>query len=119
MKISRPAYLTLAGAFVVTAIAVSPYLRGSEQGGNGKYVTAAIDRGPIAATVTATGTMNPVTTVQVGTYVSGPILALYADYNSRVTKGQLVAKIDAASFSVKVDQAEANLTNAHARVEKD
>ena len=51
------------------------------------YVTAAADRGSIVASVGATGTVNPVKTVQVGTYVSGPIQALYADYNSPVTKG--------------------------------
>ena len=52
-------------------------------------MTEPVDRGAIAATVTATGTVNPVTTVQVGTYVSGPIQAIYVDFNSPVTKGQL------------------------------
>jgi HlyD family secretion protein len=60
----------------------------------------------------------PVTKVQVGTYVSGPIIALDVDFNSTVTKGQRVAKIDPASFQVKVLGAEANLANARARVEK-
>jgi len=82
------------------------------------YVTEAADRGPITVTVTATGVVEPVRTVQVGTYVSGPILALYADFNSAVTKGQLVAKIDPATFAVKVRQAEANLRNARAKAEK-
>jgi HlyD family secretion protein len=82
------------------------------------FVTEAADRGPITVTVTATGVVEPVRTVQVGTYVSGPILALYADFNSAVTKGQLVAKIDPASFAVKVRQAEANLGNARAKAEK-
>src|SRR5262249_41120658 len=83
------------------------------------YVTVPADRGPVVATVAATGTVNPVATVQVGTYVSGPILALYADFNSKVTKGQRVAKIDPAPFAVKVREADANLANAHAKVEKD
>ena len=82
------------------------------------YVTEAADRGPITVTVTATGVVEPVRTVQVGTYVSGPILALYADFNSAVTKGQLVAQIDPATFQVKVRQADANLGTARAKAEK-
>lgn len=82
------------------------------------YVTETIDRGPITTVVTATGTVNPVTTVQVGTYVSGPIIAIDVDFNSPVRRGQRVAKIDPAPFEVKVRKAEANLTNARARVEK-
>jgi HlyD family secretion protein len=92
-------------------------------GGGGRaaaplYVSEAADRGPITVAVTATGVVEPVRTVQVGTYVSGPILALYADFNSAVAKDQLVAKIDPASFAVKVRQAEANLGNARAKADK-
>jgi HlyD family secretion protein len=87
--------------------------------GAGGYVTEAVTRGSIRSIVTATGTLNPVTSVQVGTYVSGPIRAIYADYNSSVTKGQLVAKIDPAPFQVKVAAADANLANARAKVDKD
>jgi len=83
------------------------------------YRTETIDRGAIAAVVTATGTVNPVKSVQVGTYVSGPIQALYADFNSPVKHGQLVAKIDPAPFQVKVQIAEADVANARAHVEKD
>ena len=82
------------------------------------YLTENADRGPIEVVVTATGTVNPVTTVTVGTYVSGPILELYADFNSPVTKGQPVAKIDARPFQVKVLQAEAGLATAKAKAEK-
>ena len=81
-------------------------------------VTETVDRGEVATVVTATGVVNPVTIVQVGTYVSGPILALDVDFNSKVAKGQRVAQIDPAPFQVKVDQAEANLANAAARVQK-
>jgi len=82
------------------------------------YTTEPVDRGEIAATVIATGVVEPVTTVQVGTYVSGPIREIHADFNSPVRRGQLVAKIDPASFEVKVRQAEANLANARASLEK-
>src|SRR5262245_20072149 len=79
------------------------------------WVTSPVDRGPITARVTATGTVNPVKTVQVGTYVSGPIQALYADFNTPVTRGQLLAKIDPRPFQVKVDGAAADLANVRAR----
>ena len=91
---------------------------GSDDPAKGGYVTESVDRGAITATVTATGTVQPVSTVQVGTYVSGPIQAIYVDFNSPVTSGQLVAKIDPAPYEVKVRQAEANLANARASVEK-
>jgi HlyD family secretion protein len=82
------------------------------------YVTEAVDRGPLEARVTATGVVEPLATVLVGTYVSGPIQALFADFNSVVKRGQLVAKIDPAPFEVRVRQAAANLANAHAKREK-
>jgi HlyD family secretion protein len=91
---------------------------GGGEEGSDLYLTEKVDRGEIAATVTATGTVQPVTKVQVGTYVSGPIREILVDFNSPVRKGQLVAKIDPAPFEVKVRQAEANLANARAVVEK-
>lgn len=84
-----------------------------------RYRTVAVDRGPVVTTVTATGTVNPVTTVQVGTYVSGRIIAIDVDFNSPVKKNQRVAKIDPAPFEVKVRQAQASLENARAKLEKD
>jgi HlyD family secretion protein len=90
-----------------------------ERNSRANYVTESVDRGTIASTVTATGTLNPVTSVQVGTYVSGPIQAIEVDFNSPVRKGQRVARIDPAPFQVKVRKAEASLANAHAKVDKD
>jgi len=83
------------------------------------WVVTPVDRGAITAHVTATGTVNPVKTVQVGTYVSGPIQAPYADFNTPVRRGQLLARIDPRPFQVKVDAAAADLANARARLEKD
>ncbi len=77
-----------------------------------KFKTVKIDRGLIKTIVSATGTVNPVTSVQVGSQVTGQIAALYVDYNSVVTKGQLIAQIDAAPFKARVDQARAALRNA-------
>lgn len=77
-----------------------------------KYKTAKIERGTVTQTVTATGTINPVITVQVGSQVSGIIKALYADFNSVVKAGQVVAQLDPAPFRTVVTQMEASLQNA-------
>ncbi len=83
-----------------------------------QYITQTAERGDIRATVSATGTVNAVTTVLVGTQVSGTIKQLYVDYNSTVKKGQLLAQIDPASFEAQVAQASANLLLARANLEK-
>jgi HlyD family secretion protein len=116
----RRTSLIAAALFVLAAGGVAySYFAGANGDELHGYVTEAIERGLIERIVTATGTLNPVTTVQVGTYVSGPIQAIDVDFNSPVKKGQRVAKIDARAFQVKVKQAEANLANARAKVEKD
>jgi HlyD family secretion protein len=79
-----------------------------------KYRLAAVEKGEISAYVSATGTLNPVIMVQVGTQVSGTIEKLLADYNSPVQDGQIIAQLDQASFRAKVAQADASLENAHA-----
>jgi HlyD family secretion protein len=84
-----------------------------------KIVTAEVTEGPIVRSVTATGTVNPVITVQVGTYVSGPITAIFADYNAPVKKGQAIAKIDPRPYQVTVDIAHATLANSIAQLGKD
>lgn len=78
------------------------------------YITAKVERGDIDSTVTTTGNLNAVITVQVGSQVSGNIIALYADFNTKVKKGQLVAEIDPAPFKAAVDQASATLDAAKA-----
>jgi HlyD family secretion protein len=86
-------------------------------GQNGtKYRMAKVERGGITAYVSATGTLNPVIMVQVGTQVSGTIEKLFVDFNSTVSPGQQLAQLDQASFRAKVVQAEANLDNARADV---
>ncbi|MBI5099100.1 MAG: efflux RND transporter periplasmic adaptor subunit [Nitrospirae bacterium] len=75
-------------------------------------------KGDIVATVTATGTVNAVTTVLVGTQVSGTIKNIYVDFNSPVKKGQVIALIDPATFEAQVAQARANLLSAKANLEK-
>ena len=84
-----------------------------------RIVSARVTEGPIVRSVTATGTVNPVITVQLGTYVSGPIIAIYKDYNAAVKKGQLIAKIDPSTYQVTVDIAHATLANSKAQLGKD
>ncbi|MDE3136375.1 MAG: efflux RND transporter periplasmic adaptor subunit [Acidobacteriota bacterium] len=96
------------------AIGVQRWIAGSQAAI--RYETVALDRGTIQASVTATGTLNAVINVQVSSQVSGNIKALYADWNSKVTQGQLVALIDPQIFQTQVDQAQAAVNSAHAAV---
>ena len=84
-----------------------------------QYRTEKVQKGTISSQVIATGTVNPVTLVQVGSQVSGTIFKLSADFNSTVRKGQVIAQIDPALFQAKVDQAEADLKNARTSLEKE
>jgi HlyD family secretion protein len=81
------------------------------------YMTARVERGNLRNTVTATGTLQAVTTVQVGSQASGTISALYADFNSLVRKGQVVAQLDPAVSKAQVDQARAALQQAQASLQ--
>ena len=82
------------------------------------YKTVKIERGTIVSTVAATGNLSAVTTVQVGTQVSGTIQKLYVDYNSRVRKGQPIAEIDPSLFNASVEQSQGNYLNAEANLQK-
>ena len=79
-----------------------------------QFQTATVTRGPITQAVTATGTLNPVVNVQVGSQVSGNIQKLFADFNSKVKAGDVVAQIDPVLFQATVTQAEGDLANAQA-----
>ncbi|MBI5518488.1 MAG: efflux RND transporter periplasmic adaptor subunit [Desulfovibrio sp.] len=82
------------------------------------YRVEAAARGDLSATVTSSGTINPVVTVTVGTPVSGIIKELSADYNSPVKKGQVIAQIDPASYRAQVEQSRGSYLNAQANLEK-
>jgi HlyD family secretion protein len=92
--------------------------RQAKAGGQVHYDTSSVDRGRIVAKVTASGTLSAIVTVQVGSQVSGRIAALYADWNSQVKKGELVAKIDPQLFQATVLQARANLVAAQGNLAK-
>jgi len=83
-----------------------------------KIATAPVTRGDIVQTVGATGTLEAVQTVQVGSQVSGIVQTLYADFNSIVKKGQLIAKIDPQLIETQIEQAQANLVRSQADVER-
>ena len=85
-----------------------------KKGANLRYRTLKVDRGEISAMVTATGTINPVVTVMVGSQISGTIKELFADFNSRVREGQVIAQIDSAIFEAQVEQGKASVLNAQA-----
>jgi HlyD family secretion protein len=84
-----------------------------------RYVTTVAALGDVVTTITASGSVNPVVVVSVGTYVSGTIATLSCDYNTRVKKGQLCAKIDPKPYQVVVDQDQADLDVAKAQLVKD
>ena len=89
------------------------------QQGQPEFVTAEVTRGPVERAVVTTGAVNPVVTVQVGTYVSGVIQTLSCDYNTPVKAGQLCAKIDPRPYQMIVDQDAASLASAEAQLRKD
>jgi HlyD family secretion protein len=109
----------LASAVIVAAVVVVLGWRGFDKPAAPNYVTAAAVKGDVISTVVTTGSVNPVVTVQVGSYVSGPIQSLNCDFNTKVKAGQLCAKIDPRSYQVALDQAKANLASARAQLVKD
>ena len=106
----RPRFITIALLFALLAC---------KGGGNkdAQYKTEKIDRGNVTMTVTATGTLSAVTTVQVGSQVSGVIARLYADFNSQVKKGQMLAELDPTPFEAQVEQRRADVTRAQVQTD--
>ena len=104
-------------ALVVGLLIVASVVRQCRSSGSDNYQIATVTRGPITQAVTATGTLNPVVNVQVGSQVSGNISKLFADFNSQVKSGQVVAQIDPALFQAAVTQAEGDLATAQAALE--
>jgi len=99
---------------IVLGLAVGLWFWQPWQGkaGTPQYRLGQVERGDLAASVSASGTLSALVTVQVGSQVSGQIAALYADFNSTVTPGQVIARLDSASFASRVAQAEADLAAA-------
>ena len=114
MKRKTLALLTLLVAATITVGAF--YTRRGDEAP--AFMTDAVSRGDIVNVVSSTGTLQAVTTVEVGSQVSGTIESLHADFNSIVKKGQLLARLDQSTFVTAVEQAKASLVNAEAEVER-
>jgi HlyD family secretion protein len=108
--------LVLIALLVIGGLALGGYLVTTSRGATSKYRTAKVDRGTIVSSVSATGNVNAVTTVQVGSQVSGLIKDLLVDFNSPVKKNQLIARLDPEIFQAKVNAARAELENSQAAV---
>ena len=104
---------------LMLAVATIPVWWSVGSGSGIRYATLPVTIGPIARSISATGTVNPELTIIVGTYVSGVIQELSCDYNTQVKRGQSCAKIDPRPYQSMVDQGKANLAVAKAQLEKD
>ena len=110
--------LLVMGALGVIGGAGFAYYRYEKKPAAPTITTAAVTRGDVVDTVGATGTLQAVKTVQVGTQVSGTIQNLYADFNSLVKKGQILARLDPSLFQTQIEQARANLIRAQADLDR-
>ncbi|MCA1854727.1 efflux RND transporter periplasmic adaptor subunit [Massilia oculi] len=110
--------VAVAAAILVVGGAAAAWLmpRGEPKVPPSKYRTAQVDMGAINQTVTATGTINPVALVNVGSQVSGTVVELNADFNDRVTKGQVLLKLDPTIFNAQIRQFEASKASALANL---
>jgi HlyD family secretion protein len=113
MKIKKSKVLMASAVAIAAGAGLWLYFSG---GNEAAYQTASVGRGNVQASISATGNCNAVVTVQVGSQVSGNIKALYADFNTKVKKDQLVALIDPESFQARVDQAKASLASSQTAV---
>jgi HlyD family secretion protein len=102
---------------LVLAVLVGLFFFRRGKGSDGdQYRSEAVDRGDVTSTVSATGTVSAVITVQVGSQVSGIISKLYADFNSQVKKGQILAELDPTPFAQQVEQRQADVTKSQVEV---
>jgi HlyD family secretion protein len=101
---------------LLAGVGVWGYFYAQSRGNAPKYRTARVERGPLTAAVSASGNLAAVTTVQVGSQVSGQVKELFADFNSVVKRNQVIARIDPAIFEAKVSQARAEVDAAQAAV---
>src|SRR5262249_21121660 len=112
--LSRTSKSVLMLTSVLVAIVVPFLLSHWSPASTPTYKLAAVKRGSIISTVTATGTINPVTTIVVGSQLSGQIVEILADYNDKVSSGQVIARLQSHQFRFKRDAAQADLAQARA-----
>lgn len=118
MKLLTKKRLAIAAGVIVVGGAAAAWMmpKGEPKVPPSKYRSAAVDMGAINQTVTATGTINPVALVNVGSQVSGTVVELNADFNDRVTKGQVLLKLDPTIFNAQIRQFEASRASAMANL---
>ncbi len=104
-------------SLVIILLVSTPFIL-AKKGDKADYITAPVERRTITQIVEATGTIEPVNTVDIGSQVSGMINEIYVDYNSEVKKGQLLAQIDTSLFEAQLNQSKANIDNAKATLMK-
>lgn len=114
--LSRRTKVIAGAALAVASIVVVASMADGGNRENSGYRLATVDRGPVVKSISSTGTLSAVVTVLVGSQVSGQIVELPADFNSRVQAGQVIARIDPATFELRVRQAEAELAVTLANV---
>ena len=114
----KRSFWVAAAVLAVAVLMATYYYRRDVAAEAPTFTTAATSRGDVISTVEATGTLEAVTTVQVGSQVSGTISALHADFNSKVHKGQIVAELDASLFQTQVEQARATVVRLQADVDR-
>jgi HlyD family secretion protein len=116
---SRTSKITLAVALLLLLLgALALHLRSNETAIDVTYALTKVERGDLLYSISATGTLSPLITVQVGSQVSGTIEEVYVDFNSKVKKGQIVAQIEPALFRAQVAQAQANYESSNAVLDK-
>jgi len=106
------------GIVLAAVVAVAGYMYFKKENGVSQYRTSKVEKGEIVDAITATGNINAVTTVSVGSQVSGTLQQIFVDFNSRVSKGQVIALIDPRLLEAAVEQARANVDNARASLER-
>ena len=111
---TRKRVVIAVAVLAAVAVAVAVVKRKDDTVLPSKYRSTVVDRGAINQTVTATGTINPVALINVGSQVSGTVAELNADFNDRVKKGQVLLKLEPTIFNAQVRQAEANIASARA-----
>jgi HlyD family secretion protein len=105
-----------AGSVVLIVVAALYFFKGSAK--KNKYETIEVNRGDIVEKITATGTINPVITVRVGSQVSGRVAKIFADFNAPVQKGQVIAQLETDIYQSRVEQADANFELAKAQTQE-
>jgi len=118
MKMKKKTVFIILAIVVIVGLVVGFTLLKKNSNNKPKYRTEKVGRGDIEAVVTATGTLNPVVLVEVGSQVSGKIEKIYVDYNDKVEKGEILAELDQSQLKAQIQQNQANYQNAMASLER-